>query len=539
MTDKPTYQELDRCVKELREKAANFKNAKEELLHSEQKYRTILESIEEGYFEVDVAGNLTFFNDSLCRITGYPRNELVGMNNRDYTTSEAAKRMYKVFNRVFRTGNSAECVDYEIIRKGGDMSVVEMSASLIQDSAGEPIGFRGIVRDVTERRRSLVEKKKLETQLYQAQKMEAIGTLAGGIAHDFNNLLMAIQGNASLMLLDIDSSHPLYERAKHIQHYVQNASDLTKQLLGFARRGKYDGRPTDLKELIETSSAMFGRTKKEITIQTKLQEGLWMVEVDRGQIEQVLLNLFINAWQAMPGGGKLYIDTENVTLDANYLKPYTIKPGGYVKISITDTGVGMDKRTLERIFEPFFTTKELGRGTGLGLASVYGIIKNHEGYINVYSEMEKGTTFNIYLPSSETEVEKEEYLSEEVLKGTGTVLLVDDEDIIIDVGKQMLDKMGYAVLLAGSGKEAIEVYKDNQDTIDLVILDMIMPEMSGGETFERLKEINPGLKVLLSSGYSIDGRASEIMERGCDGFMQKPFNMIQLSRKIREILEKE
>jgi two-component system cell cycle sensor histidine kinase/response regulator CckA len=297
--------------------------------------------------------------------------------------------------------------------------------------------------------------------------------------------------------------------------------------------------PTNLNKLIETSSVMFGRTKKEITVHTNLHKDLWMVEVDRGQIEQVLLNLFINAWQAMPGGGSLTVNTENVTLDAGYLKPYTIKPGRYVKISITDTGVGMDKRTLERIFEPFFTTKELGRGTGLGLASVYGIIKNHEGYINVYSEVEKGTTFTIYLPASETAVEKEQVFADELLRGTETVLLVDDEDIIIDVGKQMLDKMGYEVLLAGSGKEAIEIYKDQQDRIDLVILDMVMPGMSGGETFERLREINPGQKVLLSSGYSINGRAAEIMERGCDGFMQKPFNMIQLSQKIRGILDNE
>jgi two-component system cell cycle sensor histidine kinase/response regulator CckA len=539
MTRKPTYHELERRVLQLKEEAAKYAQAREELGTSEQKYRSILESIEEGYFEVDIAGNLTFFNDSLCKITGYVPDELMGMNNRDYTTRETGKRMYEVFNRVYRTGNPAQCSDFEIIRKDGNTTILEMSASLMQDSAGKPIGFRGIVRDVTERKRSLEEKKKLETQLYQAQKMEAIGTLAGGIAHDFNNILMAIQGNASLMLLDIDSGHPLYERAKHIQHYVQNASDLTKQLLGFARRGKYDGMPTNLNKLIETSSVMFGRTKKEITVQTKLHKDLWMVEVDQGQIEQVLLNLFINAWQAMPGGGSLHIDTENVTLDAHYLKPYTVKPGRYVKISITDTGVGMDKRTLERIFEPFFTTKELGRGTGLGLASVYGIIKNHEGYINVYSEIEKGTTFTIYLPASETAVVKEQVFADKLLHGTETLLLVDDEEIIIDVGKQMLDKMGYEVLLAGSGREAIEIYKDHQDRIDLVILDMVMPGMSGGETFERLREINPGQKVLLSSGYSINGRATEIMERGCDGFMQKPFNMIQLSQKIREILDNE
>jgi two-component system cell cycle sensor histidine kinase/response regulator CckA len=231
--------------------------------------------------------------------------------------------------------------------------------------------------------------------------MEAIGTLAGGIAHDFNNLLMAIQGRTSIMLMDKDSSHPDFGHLKGIEGYIGSAADLTKQLLGFARGGKYEVKPTDLNELIKKETRMFGRTKKEITIHEKYEDNLWPVEVDRGQIQQVLLNLYVNAWQAMPSGGELYIRTQNVTLDENYLKPHQFEPGRYVQISITDTGIGMDKATRERIFDPFFTTKEIGRGTGLGLASAYGILKNHGGFINVYSEKGHGSTFNIYLPASE------------------------------------------------------------------------------------------------------------------------------------------
>jgi two-component system cell cycle sensor histidine kinase/response regulator CckA len=513
------------------------KRAEEALRESERKYRTILENIEEGYFEVDLAGNLTFFNDAVCRIAGFPRDELTGMNNRGYTTPETAKTMYEFFNKIYRTGRPAKLMDYEIIGKDGRTVVLEMSASLMTDGNGEPIGFRGVVRDVTDRKHAEEERRKLEAQLTQAQKLEALGTLAGGIAHDFNNLLTGIQGNASLMLYDIDPGHTHYEKLKSIESMVKSGVNLTRQLLGFSRRGKYEVKAADLNQLIKRSSAMFGRTKREISIHTHFQEGIWPVEVDQGQIEQVLLNLYVNAWQAMPGGGTLCLETENLSLDENYIKPHEVKPGRYVKVSVTDTGVGMDKATQERIFDPFFTTKGMGRGTGLGLASAYGIIKNHGGIINVYSEKGKGTTFHIYLPVSETKVIEEKMLPGQVLRGSETVLLVDDEDFIITVGSQMLKKLGYTVLTAVTGKDAVECYTSNRKKIDLVILDMIMPDMGGGETYDKMKELDPDLKALLSSGYSINGQAKDILQRGCNGFIPKPFDMKTLSNKIREVLD--
>jgi len=392
------------------------------------------------------------------------------------------------------------------------------------------LGTHGVVRDISDRKR-------LEAQLQQAQKMEAVGTLAGGIAHDFNNLLMGIQGYTSLMLLKIDSNHPHYEKLKSIEQYIESGAELTKQLLGFARGGKYDVKPVDLNALVDKTATMFGRTKKEVIITTKFEQDLWAVEADQGQIEQVLLNLFVNAWQAMPGGGNLTLETQNVTLDAAAVSPYGLSPGSYVKISVSDSGLGMDENTRRRIFEPFFTTKEMGRGTGLGLASAYGIIKNHNGIIEVESKIGEGTTFTLYLPSSNKTVQKDAGQEGVILRGPETVLLVDDEDMIIEVGAEILEALGYKVLTARSGPEAIEVFRSNKNQVDIVVLDMIMPGMGGGDAYDQLREIDPGVKVLLSTGYSLRGEASEILKRGCNGFIQKPFNIKMLSQKLREILD--
>jgi len=513
------------------------KAADDALRESEEKYRTILESIEEGCFETDIDGNLTFFSNPFLKILRYSRDELLGANTGKYTSPDTAAKMKGITERLRETGKPENVTDYDVIRKDGSNVSLELSVSLLKDQDGKPMGYRGVLRDVSERKEAEEEKHKLETQLQQAQKMESIGTLAGGIAHDFNNILMGIQGNASLMLLKIESDHPNYEKIKNIEKYVQNGTELTKQLLGFARRGKYLIKASDLNEIIDKSSSLFARTKKEIRVHTDLSQDLWTAEVDRGQIEQVLLNLYVNAWQAMSNGGDLFLQTENVILDRSYFKPYKVEPGRYVKISVSDTGVGIDKETQKRIFEPFFTTKEMGRGTGLGLASVYGIIKSHGGYINVYSEKEKGTVFTIYLPASEKEVPKEiESGPAAIIKGSGIILLIDDEKMILDVGVELLEELGYKVKSAMSGQEAIDVLKEERGKIDLIIMDMIMPGMGGGETFDRLKEIDPDIKVLLSSGYSINGQATKILRRGCDGFIQKPFNMNQLAEKVQRIL---
>ncbi len=503
----------------------------QKVVESEERFRSLSENAPDIIYTLDIDGRFTYINRVWERILGHSTEEVIGRYFIDFIREVDITDHAQLFKQIRNEKIILRDRVVTILHKDGSERFFNISGAPNLDIDGNVIGVVGILKDIS-------EQKKLESQLNHAQKMEAIGTLAGGIAHDFNNLLTGIQGYATLMFLDMNVSHPLYDKLKGIEDQVKSGAELTKQLLGFARGGQYNINVTDLNEIIDKTSSMFGRTKKEIRIHRKHEEEIWAVEVDRGQIEQVLLNMYVNAWQAMPGGGDLFLETANVVLDDDYVKPFSVNSGKYVKISVTDTGAGMDEQTKSRIFEPFFTTKEMGRGTGLGLASAYGIIKGHNGIINVYSEKGHGSTFTIYLPASEKKIVKEEMVSEDIIKGEGTILLVDDEEVIIDVGRDILEVLGYKVFAAKSGREAIEIFEAGDSDIELVILDMIMPEMGGAETFDVLKSINPSIKVILTSGYSIDARPTKMMERGCDAFIQKPYSVQTLSQKVREVLDK-
>jgi signal transduction histidine kinase/ActR/RegA family two-component response regulator len=448
----------------------------------------------------------------------------------EYIHPEDKQRVIEWYKKRLKGNNVPNSHTFKLVNRNDKEIWVELNAALINWE--NRVAALNFLRDVT-------AQKKLETQFLQSQRMESIGTLAGGIAHDFNNLLMGIQGNVSVMLLDLDHGNPFHENVKSIERCVRSGARLTKQLLGFARGGKYVVKPTSLNDVINRTAHIFGRTRKQINIHRENLGNIWLVNADVAQIEQVMLNLYVNAWQAMPDGGDLYLGTENVMLDDEYIetKPFHVEPGSYVKFSVTDTGIGMDKETQQRIFEPFFTTKEVGTGSGLGLASTYGIVKNHGGFINCYSEPEHGTTFSIYLPANTEATAEEKEPVEVALEGSETILLVDDEEVIVKMGARMLEGLGYKVLQAKSGNEALTIYGRSHDLIDVIILDLIMPHMHGGQVFDRMRKINPQAKVLLSSGYSLKGQAEKIIKRGCDGFIQKPFDTVRLSKKIREILE--
>ena len=505
--------------------------AEEALKQSETRYQVLFETAATamGIFEEDTT--IALVNAEFEKLSGYSKDEIQGKFKwTEFIAKEDLKKM-EDYNRLRRLDPESAPKNYEFkfIDKLGNVKDTFISVAIIP-------GTNRSVASILD----LTEKKNLEYQFQHSQKMEAIGTLAGGIAHDFNNLLMAIQGNTSMMYTDIDSTHPHYNRLNNIEQYIKSGSELTKQLLGFARSGRYETKLTDINKLISSTSDMFSNTKKEIKIYRKYQDEIWPVYIDRGQIEQVLLNIYVNAWQAMPGGGEIYLETANISLDENYVKPYDVAPGRYVKVSVTDTGTGMDQATTQKVFDPFFTTKDISKGAGLGLASAYGIIKNHKGIINVYSEKGSGTTINMYLPASKTSIKDHviKTKGDKIVRGHEIILLIDDEEIILEVSKDILEQLGYEVLSARSGMEAIGVFKKHKNVINLVILDMIMPEMNGGETYDALKKIKTDIKVLLSTGYSMNGQATKILERGCNGFIQKPFNIESLSEKIREILEK-
>jgi len=515
-------------------------DAQKALLESEERYRSVVENSRDGIVILSKNLNILYANEVFAQILSCPRSEIEGHALKEYIEPTEYSNVETYFQAVQKglAANSGPVC--RIIRASGEERSVKITANRFQDST-EKEKIVGQVSDITDQLRAEKERQHLEAQLMHAQKMEAIGTLAGGIAHDFNNILMGIQGYLSLMRLSHESDRPKTESdikyIEGIEENVMSAANLTDQLLGFARKGKYTLRPTCLNDIVEKSTRMFMRTKKEIILHKRCNPKLWNVKVDQGQIEQVLINLYLNAWHAMPDGGDLYIQTENVVLSDAYCEPFEAKGGNYVKLSVTDSGIGMDKDTIERIFEPFFTTKEIGKGTGLGLASAYGIVKNHYGIIRVYSEQGHGTTFVIYLPSSEVEETDHSEVDVTLVKGSECILLVDDEEGPIEVEKLMLKELGYSVITAENGMEAIDIYAQNSEKVDLVALDMIMPEMSGKATFEELKKINPTVKVLLVSGYSTNKQTEELFEMGCNGFIQKPFDIIELSQKLREVLE--
>jgi PAS domain S-box-containing protein len=502
------------------------------LLEYESRFRCLVEQPLVGVYLVR-NGFFTYVNQELADIFGYAPEEIVDKKRpEDLGFSESCcpggERAAK------EAAGEAASMPHEFRgkRKDGHIVYVEACAGRTVDR-GAPAVF-GVLLDKT-------DQKKLMAQLARSERIKAIGTLAGGIAHDFNNLLMGIQGHASLLLHRLDPADPAYEKLKAIEDLVKSASNVTGKLLAFASGASYEIQTIDVNAIIRKTAEIFGRTSKKIVIKSRCEERLAGVDADSGQIEQMLFNLYLNAGQAMPGGGTLSLITENMMLDKRFVRPYSLKPGKYVKISVADTGEGMDEKTRERIFEPFFTTRKASKGTGLGLASVYNVIKGHNGFITVYSEKGQGSVFCVYLPASAKTAEKVSDAPtaavSPVKEGVEKILLVDDEEAVISVSKDMLEALGYSVLVARSGREAVDIYEKQHDAVDIVILDVVMPDMGGEETLARLRRINPSIVIALSSGYTLDRQVTQIMQQGCKTFIQKPFTIATLAQKLREALD--
>lgn len=506
------------------------------LRESEERYRTILESIVDGYYEINPRGEVMFCNDALLEIFGFSRSEADALDAIALLDPDDRAETIAVFTKVFETGTPHHLTDLEIGTRDGNTILIDVSISLIKDAEGRPVGFRGIVRDVTERVRAAREKAELEVQLQRSQRMEAIGTLAGGIAHNFNNLLMGIQGNTSLLLRELPADSPHRVRLNTIETLVAGGSKLTAQLLGYARSGRVDVRVVDLNSLAEATAETFSLTRREYRIHSDLADRVLPIKVDPTQIEQALLNLLINAADAMPRGGDIFLGSRLVMAADDNAVDDLAEAVPHAEISVRDSGCGMDADTLEHIFEPFFTTKGLSGGTGLGLASTYGIVRAHGGLINVESRPGEGSVFRISFPLADDAPERIAAAHTEPVEGEGTILVIEDDDAVLEACATMLTSLRYTPILVSSGRAAIDIFADRRDEIDLVILDLILADISGGEVFDAIRAVDPDVRVLLASGYSVDGEAAGLLDRGCDDFIQKPFTMEQLSLKLERLL---
>ena len=516
------------------------KKAEIDLLRSEEQYRQFFETNISASYITKPDGRIVACNEAFVKLFGLDSIQEALNTNIQVIYSDVQDRGQ--FLDLIQKERHLASYESRFRRMNGKIVDVIENVSAAFDESGKLSGIFGFMVDLTER-------KNFEQQFHQAQKMEAIGCLAGGIAHDFNNLLMCIQGNAAVMLHGEGISSTNQELLQGILRSARNGAKLTKQLLGFARRGKYEFAPLDLNSVVRRTGDLFGKTNRSIVINFKLDDNLSAVEADEGQFEQVLLNLYVNSLHAMPNGGNLILATHNVMLEGKRKKGVGLKPGKYVMLTVADEGTGIEEDILPRIFDPFFTTKEPGKGTGLGLASAYGIIKNHGGDIEVSSKKGDGTTVSIYLPVTEkpiaTKATENNNFKFSVSGKTSTaeqrkatVLAIDDDPGVLETLARMLKQEGFKVLAAMSGKNAIELYRSAKDQIDVIILDMIMPEMGGFEAFNLIRQMNSDAKFVLSSGYSLSEDVVQMLSIGGVEFLQKPFSPDEMMRKINLVMAK-
>jgi len=523
------------------------KKTESDLKKSEEFYRLLAENASDVIWLFDVAiGRFTYVSPSVERLLGYTAEEAVGQTLGQFLPSDAYQSIYETLQeRIarYQLGDESRKVlttEVDQLRKDGSLVSTEMVTTLLADEMRQVKMIIGVTRNITERKRMEKEGEKLQGQLLQAQKMESVGRLAGGVAHDFNNMLGVILAHSELAILGVDPSQRLHAHIKEIKKAAERSASLTRQLLAFARKQIISPRVIDLNEVVEGTLKMLRRLiGEDIDLAWLPGEISSQVKMDPSQIDQLLANLCVNARDAISGVGKVTIETRNVSLDDEYCATNPgFLPGEYVLLAVSDNGCGMKKETLNKLFEPYFTTKELGKGTGLGLATVYGIVNQNGGFINVYSEQGKGSTFKIYLPRyrGETETLQQEEPTEPVPRGQETILLVEDEQQMLEVTKMMLQNQGYTVLSTSRPKEAIRLAKQHKGKIDLLVTDVVMPAMSGKDLAKQLLSHYPDLKCLFMSGYTADTIAHHgVLDEGVH-FIQKPFSIKDIAVKVREVL---
>jgi PAS domain S-box-containing protein len=507
--------------------------AQRALERTEMSYRNLIEEAPYGVCRLTDEGELLLVNRALADMLGYASNEELRSRNMKTDICENAGDHVRLLE-LLREKEHVQGAEVQWRSKDGRSVNVRLAGRVDSDETGR-LYYEVLAENVTERIQ-------FESQLRQIQKMQAVGQLAGGIAHDFNNLLMVMRGHIEILSTRLapGAGTPARNNLDQLERATQRAAMLTRQLLAFSRQQVLQSRVLDVNRVIAEMIEMLPRLIGEnIEVSFRAGERLRSVKADAGQLEQALLNLTVNARDAMPGGGRIRIETSNVEIDDTYIRRRpVVPPGSYVVLTVSDTGCGIPKEIQSRIFEPFFTTKEKGKGTGLGLAMVYGIVKQSGGYVWAYSEVGQGAVFKIYLPAVEQPVEVSEPLAGplEKLEGTETILLVEDETSVRELISQYLRDMGHTVAEASDGAEALEVARRYRGTVHMLVTDMVMPKMSGRELADRLLELDPQLKVLFISGYTGDSAARNGILEGEMAFLQKPFGLRDLARKIREVL---
>jgi len=514
------------------------KRAEDALIRERDLTQAIINSLPGLFYLFDEQGCMLRWNINMEKLSGYSAQEIVRMSPLDFFSEPDKKTVTEAIQKVFLTGQAS--VEGDFLSRDETRTPCFFTGKLFLFENKSCLIGMGI--DITERKRAEAEKKKLEEQYRQAQKMEAIGQLAGGVAHDFNNMLNIILGYSQMALMKIETSGPLYTNIQEIMNAARRSADLVRQLLAFARKQTIAPKALDLND---TVAGMLNMLRKligeDIDLLWMPAANLWSVKMDPAQVDQIVANLAVNARDSISGVGKITIETGKAEFNEAYCAQYTdFVPGQYVLLAVSDNGCGMDKETCEQIFEPFFTTKEVGKGTGMGLATVYGIVKQNNGFINVYSEPGKGTTFKIYLPrfeEEETVIDKSRTHTKH-MTGTEAVLLIEDEEALLKMDKMMLEELGYTVLAAGSPNEAIKLAEHYAGDIHIVVTDVVMPEMSGRDLMKRLSDLRPGIKCLFMSGYTANVIAHRgILDEGVH-FLQKPFFMNDLAAKVREAMGK-